>query len=231
MKVGEVLKQLKKFGTAQNRKVYARHGIVGDVYGVSFANLNQLKRQIKVNHDLALALWDSGNADARHLATMIVDVEQFTEKQLDRWIRGVSYHGLTGLLADVIARTSFAQKKTEQWICSPQKWKSRAAWETVAYLAVKREDIPQDFFERRLLEIEKTIHHSPNFTKHSMNGALIAIGLRNEKLEKLAKTAAERIGKVVVDHGETCCKTPDAIAYIEKAKLHLSKKKNKKLSD
>ena len=28
---------------------------------------------------------------------------------------------------------------------------------------------------------------------------------------------ARRIGKVQVDHGETNCKTPDAVPYIEKA--------------
>ncbi len=29
--------------------------------------------------------------------------------------------------------------------------------------------------------------------------------------------AATRIGKVDVDHGQTSCKTPDAVPYIEKA--------------
>jgi hypothetical protein len=51
-----------------------------------------------------------------------------------------------------------------------------------------------------------------------MNGALIAIGLRNPRLEKKAVAAAKRIGKVEVDHGETSCETPDAAAYIAKAK-------------
>jgi hypothetical protein len=36
-------------------------------------------------------------------------------------------------------------------------------------------------------------------------------------LEKMGTAAASRIGKVEVDHGETGCKTPDAIPYIKKA--------------
>ena len=44
-----------------------------------------------------------------------------------------------------------------------------------------------------------------------MNGALISIGIRNAKLEKLAIAAAKRIGKVEVDHLETSCKTPDRV--------------------
>ena len=49
-----------------------------------------------------------------------------------------------------------------------------------------------------------------------MNSALIAIGVRNAILEQKALSAADRIGKVLVDHGETDCKTPDAAAYIRK---------------
>lgn len=50
-----------------------------------------------------------------------------------------------------------------------------------------------------------------------MNGALISIGVFNPALRAKAIEAVERIGKVEVDHGETNCKTPDAVPYIEKA--------------
>ena len=49
-----------------------------------------------------------------------------------------------------------------------------------------------------------------------MNNALIAIGLRDERLATLARAAAARIGRVEVDHGETNCKTPDAIPYMDR---------------
>jgi len=53
--------------------------------------------------------------------------------------------------------------------------------------------------------------------RNAMNNALIAIGIRNPHLEKKAIAAAQKIGKVEVDHGETGCKTPDAIPYIQKS--------------
>ena len=62
----------------------------------------------------------------------------------------------------------------------------------------------------------------------AMNNALIAIGIRNARLEKLAIAAARRIGKVEVDHGETSCKTNDAEAYIKKTKEHRKTKAKKK---
>ncbi|MEZ5405685.1 MAG: hypothetical protein R3F23_05755 [Verrucomicrobiia bacterium] len=44
------------------------------------------------------------------------------------------------------------------------------------------------------------------------------------QIRKSAKTVAKGIGKVVVDHGETGCKTPDAVSYIEKIKAWRNRK-------
>ncbi len=60
---------------------------------------------------------------------------------------------------------------------------------------------------------------------YGMNNVLIGLGVRNEALREKAEAAAQRIGKVVVDHGETGCKTPDAISYMEKICSHCDKKK------
>ena len=68
-----------------------------------------------------------------------------------------------------------------------------------------------------LATIEKQIHRSPNWARYAMNGALISIGVFKPALRKKAIEAAQRIGKVEIDHGETNCKTPDAVPYIEKA--------------
>jgi len=47
MPLTQTMKALKSLGTAQNRKVYARHGVTGDAYGVSYAHLGQLKKKIR----------------------------------------------------------------------------------------------------------------------------------------------------------------------------------------
>jgi hypothetical protein len=68
-----------------------------------------------------------------------------------------------------------------------------------------------------LAAIEREIHGSPNWARRAMNGALIAIGVHKPALRREAIAAAKRIGTVDVDHGETGCKTPEAVAYIDKA--------------
>jgi hypothetical protein len=45
----QVMTELKKAGTAQNRKIYARHGATGEMFGVSFATLRSLHKQIKTD--------------------------------------------------------------------------------------------------------------------------------------------------------------------------------------
>jgi 3-methyladenine DNA glycosylase AlkD len=225
MTAAEVFGKLKSLGTAQSVKIYKRHGMGENLFGVSFAALNGLKKQIKTNQDLAEKLWESGNCDARNLATMIADPKAISEKVADKWVGDIGYYMLCDLVAGVVGQTALAKKKAEEWIRSDGEWVGRTGWNLVGYLAMRDQTLPDEYFEKHLGTIEKTIHSGKNFTKHAMNGVLIAIGMRNAKLEKLAIAAAGRISKVEVDHGETSCKTPDAAAYIKKANERKKRKK------
>ena len=49
-----------------------------------------------------------------------------------------------------------------------------------------------------------------------MNGFVIAVGAYVRPLNKQAKATAKKLGKVEVDVGNTACKVPLALAYIEK---------------
>ena len=218
MTKNEVVARLKTAGTAQNRKVYRRHGVLGDKYGVSYAELGKFTKQIKTDHDLAVQLWDTGNHDARILATMIADPAEMKAALLDSWSRDLDSYPLTDAFVVLVSKTDFAQKKMEKWAPAKSEWIAQAGWALLSHLAVKHTDLPDSFFLEHLETIEREIHSRKNRVRHSMNGALIAIGLRNPKLEQRALAAAAGIGKVEVDHGETNCKTPDAAAYIRKAR-------------
>ena len=71
--------------------------------------------------------------------------------------------------------------------------------------------------EQILVTIEKQIDRSANWARYAMNSAVIAIGIFKPTLRKQAIEAAQRIGKVEIDHGDTNCSTPDAVLSIEKA--------------
>src|SRR5882672_6398708 len=85
MSFAETMRTLEKAGSAQTRKTYARHGAQEPMFGVSFATLKALVKRIGVDHELALALWDTGNFDARNLAVKIADPARMTSADLDRW--------------------------------------------------------------------------------------------------------------------------------------------------
>lgn len=219
MDLAEIMARLEALGTEQNRKVYRKHGAKEPLFGVSFGNLDKLKKEMKTNDALAEQLWSTGNTDARTLAAMIADPKTRTLEQLERWLSDIDYYCLTDVLVTHLASKSpLLPELLDRWTASDREWVGRAGWQLMAHAAMKRKTLDEDYFLRQLERIEVRIHSSPNRTRDAMNAALIAIGMRSEALEAAALAAAARIGKVEVDHGDTDCKTPDAAAYIAKAK-------------
>lgn len=226
MNCAEILRQLESLGTEQNRKIYRRHGVSANLFGVSYAHQHKLAKAIKRDHPLALELWASGNHDARILATMIADPAQGDDRLLDGWVNDLDSYVLTDALAAFAAKTGQARDKAEEWRNAAGEWPGRAGWQLVAQLAMQDSDLPDAYFLARLDDIEREIHTRQNRVRDAMNNALIAIGIRNAALEPPALAAAARIGKVAVDHGQTGCKTPDAAAYIQHALARRRQKSN-----
>lgn len=221
MTLAETMKELEKAGSAQTRKTYARHGAQEPMFGVSFATLKALMKQIGVDHELALELWGTGNFDARNLAVKIVDPARLSATELDRWVRdGSSAPMCGGYVPTLAAEASQGPAKLEKWLGAKDAGVRAAGWTLLAHLAMRDEGMADDVFESRLEQIERTIHAAPNAERDAMNQAVIAVGCRNQPLRKAALAAAKRIGKVEIDHGDTACKTPDARESIEKAWAH-----------
>ena len=225
MTLAEAMRELEKAGSAQTRKTYARHGAAEPMFGVSFATLKTMTKRIGVDHELAHALWDTGNFDAQNLAVKIVDPARMTSEDLDRWVGEMSPSRMCGGYAAMVAAEGpHAAAKAKEWLASRDARARAAGWTLLAQLALRDETTPDADFEKRLAEIERTIHTAPNSDRECMNMAVITIGARSAGLRKAALAAAKRIGKVEVDHGDTACKTPDATEYIEKMWAHAKSK-------
>jgi 3-methyladenine DNA glycosylase AlkD len=216
MTLAETMAALEKAGTAQARKTYARHGASGPMFGVSFATLGAMTKRIGVDQDLALALWDTGNFDARNLAMKIADPARISVEDLDRWAREIPSR-MSCLYVCMIAQEGPRGLSTAtRWLASADDRVRGVGWGLVGQLAGRDEATPETWFAERLSEIERTIRTAPNDVRYAMNNALIQIGGRSSALKKAALAAAKRIGRVEVDHGDTECKTPEAVPYIEK---------------
>jgi 3-methyladenine DNA glycosylase AlkD len=211
----EAMASLKKFGTAQNRKVYARHGATEPMFGVSYAHFGKLTKQIGKDHELAKELWASGNYDARILATMVADPAALDSKTLERWAKDLDCSPVAGALATLVARSPLAGGTVAKWKNDGSDFVRAAGWSLVGGMASSGAVSDADGL-KLIKEIERGLHAAGNRTRYAMNGALIALGGYRAKLTAPALATAKRIGKVEVDHGETGCKTPDATAYIGK---------------
>ena len=211
-----VLATLEELGTAQNRKVYARHGVGEPMFGVSFAHLRKLGKKLRHDHGLARALWASGNHDARVLALAVADPVETHRDEIEMWAGEVDNYVLIDEFAAFVAATPHFGACADDWTDRDGEWVASAGWSLVAQQALRDDGLPDEYFDGRLRTIEARIGGAANRVRHCMNGALIAIGGRNEALRERATATAGRIGPVVVDHGETSCKTPEAVGYIDR---------------
>lgn len=217
MSFQDTMSALEKAGSAQTRKTYARHGVPDPMFGVSFATLKALYKRIKVDQELAEALWSTGNFDARNLAFKIADPAGISSRELDRWAATPTASMCGGYVGYLAAESSHGRAKADKWLAASDDSTRCAAWSLVAAMAMIDESTADSWFAERLVQIEKSIHSAPNMQRYLLNGALISIGCRNASLRKSATAAAKRLGKIEVDHGDTDCKTPDAVEYIEKS--------------
>lgn len=217
--VSEVLTALKRKGSAQTRKIYARHGAPAEQFGVKVSDLKVIAKKIKGNQELAYELYDTGNSDAMYLAGMVVDGSQMTKQRLQDWARAASWYMLSEYTVPGVAVESpHARDLALQWIDSKKELLAACGWSTYSGIIATTED--DDLFLSEIKEllnrVVNQIDEAPNRVRYAMNGFVIAVGGYVKPLMRQAKSAAKKIGVVKVDMGETACKVPLALAYIEK---------------
>jgi 3-methyladenine DNA glycosylase AlkD len=223
MTFDEIFAQLRALGSEQTRKTYLRHGFGDNTFGVSYAQLGQLKKQLvgrgkdKAHaHQVARQLWQSGNFDARTLATMVADPQQLTPAEAEAWAATVTNHSLADALAGLVAGSGFAWAQMEAWVQADDEYRQRLGYALLSRLAQQDAAVPDAAFEPHVARIEQQIQRAPNRAKEGMNGALLALGGRSELLRQRVEAAADRIGPVTVDHGDTACQTPAIRPYLAK---------------
>ena len=217
--VDQVLKELKRKGSAQTRKTYARHGAPSDMFGVKVADLKPIARKIKGRQELACELYETGNSDAMYLAGMVADGALMSRRQLDSWARGATWSMLSEYtVAWVAAESPHARDLALKWIGSRKESIASSGWATYAGIVATTPDEELDLDEiRKLLDrVVSQIDAAADRVRYTMNGFVIAVGAYVKPLLKQAKRAARSLGSVSVDVGDTACKVPLATAYIEK---------------
>jgi hypothetical protein len=221
MTAAEVLRELKSLGSDSIKRVLMKHGAREPIFGVKVEDLKKIQKRVKVDHALALDLYDTGVSDAMYLAGLIADDAQMTRRDLQRWLKGATW----GMISEytvpwVAAGSRHGWDLALEWIESDKEAVAAAGGQTLSSLAMTRPDDQLDLaaLKRLLGRVGKSIHRQPNRVRYTMNGFVIAVGCMVASLTDLAVETARKIGTVEVDMGETACEVPDAVEYIDKVR-------------
>jgi 3-methyladenine DNA glycosylase AlkD len=215
----DLVKELKPLGADAYKKLLFNHGAQEPVLGVKIEELKKIQKRIKKDYQLALDLYDTGIYDAQYLAGLIADETQMTKKDLRGWLNKANCPAIcSSAVAWVAAESPHGRELALDWIESKQERTAHTGWVTLSGLVAITDDSDLDLAElKRLLKrVERTIHQQPNHVRYTMNGFVIALGCYVQALTEPAVQAAEKMGEVSVDMGNTACQVPSAADYIRK---------------
>ena len=194
-RVAAILDELRGLGSERDRQGMALYGInVEDAFGVSVYVLRKMVTDLGTDHALALALWATGNHEARLLACFVDDPAAVTEQQVEAWARDFDSWDLCDqATTSLFDQTPHAWPKAIAWAARDEEWVKRAAFSLMAGLAVHDKVAHDEAFTRLFPIIEAAANDDRNFVKKAVNWALRNIGKRNPTLNAAAIACAERI--------------------------------------
>jgi 3-methyladenine DNA glycosylase AlkD len=219
MELKEIMASLEKMGSPQTKKTFLKHGAPEPYFGVKVGDMKTIVKHVKKNHELALALYDTGNSDAMYLAGLISDPSKMSKSDLQRWAENATWYMISEFaVAWTASESPFAIEMAMKWIKSKEEKIACAGWTTYSSFVAITDDaaIDKKQISELLDSIEKNIHKAQNRVRHCMNGFIISVGGYIPTLTKRAIQVAKNIGEVSVDMGGTACKVPDAAEYIDK---------------
>lgn len=229
--VDKIVEELRSLGNEATKKVLLKHGAKEPFFGVKITDLKPIVKRIKKDYSLSLDLYSTGISDAMYLAGLIADDAKMTYDDLQKWVQEAYWPLLSETtVPTVTAGSTHGFVLAREWIESAQESVESSGWATYSNLVALHSDESIDMaeMERLLSKIKSEIHTAPNRVRSTMNAFLISVSGYVIPMTELGLETARNIGKVTVDMGETSCKVPDAVVYIEKMKEHGSYGKKRK---
>jgi 3-methyladenine DNA glycosylase AlkD len=190
-----LLAELRSMGSERDRAGMARYGInVANAFGVSVYELRRVAKRLGTDHELALALWATGNHEARLLACFVDDPARVGVRQLEAWARDFdSWDVCDQATTSLFDQTEHAWAKAVEWAGREEEWVKRAGFSLMAGLASHDRAASDRAFLGLLRVIEREAGDPRNFVRKAVNWALRNVGKRNRALNAAAIACAERI--------------------------------------
>jgi 3-methyladenine DNA glycosylase AlkD len=191
--VAEILKVLESFANPKVREMNAKNGAPDNQFGVRMGDIRTIAKSIKINHELGLGLWATGNVEAMLLATLIMKPKLISETELECMVEAVTYSWLADwLMSYVVKQHPEKEALRQRWMKSSHPMLARAGWSLSTERVVKSPDgiDPASLLDR----IEAEMGTAPSPTQWTMNFCLIEIGIRFADLRERAINIGEKFG-------------------------------------
>ncbi|MEZ6194552.1 MAG: DNA alkylation repair protein [Planctomycetota bacterium] len=193
MTLEETLAQLESKSDPAVLARNARNGAGKKQYGVRLGDIRAVAKKIKKDQKLALALWKTGNVDARLLATLVIEPKDLTAKQLDKLVRDARFPQLADWLNSYVVRAHPEKEALrERWMEDDHPMAARAGWSLTSERVGKD---PKGLDLPTLLDrIEAEMPDADPAAQWTMNFVLAGIGIHVPKLRKRAVAIGEKLG-------------------------------------
>ncbi len=190
-----VVAHLKSLKNPENLAGMARYGIdTTDALGISNAILRPLGKQIKRDHQRAMALWQTGIREARLLAAFTAEPKKLTSQEARRWASDFNSWEIVDGVADVFMDARLDDLIPE-FAAEEREFVRRTAFAMIAWGSVHLKKEPDETILAWLPLIEDYATDPRNFVKKAVNWALRSIGKRNLNCHEPALALARKLAE------------------------------------
>jgi 3-methyladenine DNA glycosylase AlkD len=193
MTLKESLKQLEALGSEKMRAQNRKRGADDHQFGVRLGDIRKLAEKIKTNHEMAIALWQNGNLDARLLAILLIEPKNLSSAEMDRMVRSATVAQLADWLnAYVVKNHADKESLRQKWMAADDPWAARAGWSLTSGRIARS---PDGLDLPALLDrIESEMGGAAPEVQWTMNFCLAGIGIHFPKHRKRALAIGEALG-------------------------------------
>jgi len=193
MTLAETMQQLEALGNEKMRQQNRKRGGGDNQFGVRLGDIRKLAAQIKTDHELAMALWETENIDARLLAILLMKPKDLSRAELDRMVRSATFAQVADWLNSYVVKNHPDKEALRQaWMADDDPWAARAGWSLTSARINKS---PEGLDLPALLDrIETEMGGAAPEVQWTMNFCLAGIGINFPEYRERAIGIGEALG-------------------------------------
>ncbi|KAF0222554.1 MAG: DNA alkylation repair enzyme [Erysipelotrichaceae bacterium] len=222
MTTQDIINEISTLSNEKVIRIYQKQGITEKILGIYKGPLRKIAETLKINHPLALELWDTNIYEARIIATMVFDPSQLNITSLEKLINETdSTSVIDELTFEIFEEIKDQKTYIDEWLHHPNLKLQRAAWNMAIILAHKKK-LTETEMDDLIKIIEANLVTIDPMVQYAMNRCLCEIGITHDAYTEQCLEIGERLGvykEMKVSKGCTSPYAPDWIHAVRRKKV------------